>query len=133
MTKTALPTVYTRAAYYVPVEVKKAIQQAQADDPRPTPPSENSLLIALLEMGLAAFYEMPTIATAGIYRIDKQSTALQIVGLRLPASLHEEMKQAAAQVVQRLQPGQEPATFRYIDLGAHFFKTQIEFLNVENF
>lgn len=122
----------TRASYYIPRTVKKAVQSMRANDERATPPSETACYIAMLERGLQDFTVSAIGATGGIFRIDKESPAFVICGLRLPATLHQQMLDAAALVPSIVQEGREKTTFRYIDLAACFFSRYVETLNINN-
>lgn len=109
----------TRVLCYVPVAVKKKIQERRASDPRPSPPSESDYLIVMLRAGLEQFKEMPAVTTEHIFRIDfKNRSHFVPVGIRMPKTMHSELMAVSKQVPQYPIAGHEPVNYRFIDLVA---------------
>lgn len=117
----------TRATYFVPIDVKKAVHLFQASHESPTPPSETACYTWMLRQGLAAFSSDPNIAK-DTKRINKASTVFSVVGLVIDRELHEHLKMAAKQIPQSIDYGAEPVSFRYIDLAVLFFRKYVGYL-----
>lgn len=122
-----------RVLCYVPVAVKKTIQERRANDHRSSPPSENACYLKMLESGLAEFIEMPVLATSAIFRIKKDSRKhFAPVGIRMTAEMHRALKQAAKDVPQFNPADYEPVNYRFIDIVACFLSRSISGFQILN-
>lgn len=122
-----------RVLCYVPVEVKKMVQNRRANDPRPSPPSENSCYLEMLRDGMSELRKMPTLATTGIFRIAKDNRQyFAPVGIRMPATMHRELKAAARKVPQFTGPEREPINYRFIDLVACLLTRSVSGFQIKN-
>lgn len=123
----------TRALCYVPVAVKKSVQERRANDPRPSPPSENTCYLEMLEASLAEFDEFPTLTTSAIFRIKKDSREyFAPVGIRMTAAMHRALKKAAKDVPQFNGLDREPVNYRFIDIVAYFLSRAISGFQITN-
>ena len=122
-----------RVLCYVPVEVKKMVQNRRANDPRPSPPPENSCYLEMLRDGMSELRKMPTLATTGIFRIAKDNRQyFAPVGIRMPATMHRELKAVAQQVPQFTGPEREPVNYRFIDLVACMLTRAVSGFQIKN-
>lgn len=109
----------TRVLCYVPVQVKKSVQERRANDPRTSPPPENAYFLEMLREGLENFNEMPAVTTQYIFRIDFKSREYFVpVGISMPETMKAELMEASKQVPQYPIAGHEPVNYRFIDLVA---------------
>lgn len=106
-----------RVLCYVPVNVKKTVQELRANDPRTSPPSENACFVRMIERGLIDMSEYPRLFSDTMFRIDKNDREyFAPVGIRMPESMHRELKAALKTLPQKTESGHEPVNYRFIDL-----------------
>lgn len=123
----------TRVLCYVPVHVKKTVQERRASDQRSSPPAENACYLEMLKSGLAEFKELPVLATSAIFRIKKESrNHFAAVGIRMPVEMHRALKQAAKAVPQFNPADYEPVNYRFIDIVACFLSRSISGFQITN-
>ena len=109
----------TRVLCYVPVSVKKAVQERRANDPRPSPPPENAYFLEMLESGLKKNNSVEGVGTVQIFRIDAKNRKHYVpVGINMPVQMHRDLKFYAKTKGGVGAPGHEPVKYRFIDLVA---------------
>ena len=123
-----------RVLCYVPVEVKKMVQNRRANDPRPSPPPENSCYLEMLRRGLAEMNSVNGLPSGSIFRIAKDNREyFAPVGIRMPADLHRELKWAAKNMAFNVCPKYaEPVSYRFIDLVACLLSRAVSGFQIKN-
>jgi len=108
-----------RITCYIPVEVKKKVQEIRAKHPSTSPPPENSYFLQALERGLVQKAEYPGLFAESLFRIDKADRTFFVpFGITMSNSLHAELSEAVNTIKLNTKPGHEPVNFRFIDLVA---------------